>query len=159
MKRLALALATALVTLALPAAAAQAAVPTVGSLAATDIQGVSALLKGEVNPQGEATTYRFEYSTQADFSGAVQTAVTPVGSNPVSHPARASVAGLAPSTTYHYRLVATNASGTATTAGTFATTQGFGFLPGAAGFGVHAIADGGTTSTLAGSQAIRSLVR
>ena len=88
-----------------------AAVPAVGGLEATDIQGVSALLKGEVDPAGEATVYRFEYVDQASFaaSGFANAAVTPV--TPVAaaapHPARAALAGLVPDTTYRYRLTAT----------------------------------------------------
>ena len=52
---------SSLVALLLGAAAAQAAAPTLGPVSATNIQGVSALLKGTVNPEGLATTYHFEY--------------------------------------------------------------------------------------------------
>ncbi len=71
------------------------------------------------------------------------------GSEP--QPARAAIDGLSPSTTYHYRLVATNTSGTASAEGTFATTDGFGFLPGNEGFSARAIADGGGADGQAGS--------
>jgi hypothetical protein len=126
------------------ATAAQAAAPTLGPVSATNIQGVSALLKGSVDPEGLATSYLFEYSTAANFSGAVKTGSSPAGSGADPRPARAAISGLAPSTTYHYRLVATNSSGATTgTAATFTTTKGFGFLPGAAGFAVSAVADGG----------------
>ena len=50
MKRLGISLAALLATLALGAAPAGAAAPTVGATSATDIQGTSALLKGEINP-------------------------------------------------------------------------------------------------------------
>jgi hypothetical protein len=154
-RRAGLTISVALVALTLFAASAQAAPPAVSSLAATDIQGVSALLKGEVDPGGLVTTYRFEYVDQAGFaaSGFAGAAVTPVAGagSGAPHPARAALAGLAPSTTYHYRLTATNASGSSGAEATFATSAGFGFLSGSEGFDARAIADGGGASTRAGS--------
>jgi len=140
-----------LVTLALGVSSASAAVPSVGTVSATDIQGVSALLKGGVNPQGLATTYRFEYSTAANLAGAVRTADHPAGSGSTEE-ARAAISGLAPNTAYFFRLVATNSSGTTTaTTQSFKTTKGFGFLAGQEGFSAHAYADGGEAATVAGS--------
>ncbi len=137
--------------LALPVGA-QAAQPTLGAVSATDIQGVSALLKGTVDPGGEPTTYWFEYGTAANFVGAAKTTVTSVGSGSAAQPARAAISGLAPNTLYHYRLAATNNSGSPPPAtGTFTTTQGFGFKAGAAGFAAVVRADGGSTTTQAGS--------
>jgi hypothetical protein len=138
-------------------AAASAAAPTLAPVSATDIQGVSALLKGGVDPQGLPTTYYFEYGTQASFAGAAKTAAAPAGSGSTEEPARARISGLTPNTTYYYRLVATNASGTtvgtagAGTSGSFQTTSGFGFLPGSAGFDAAIVADGGEAATRAGS--------
>jgi hypothetical protein len=137
-------------------ASAHAVPPTLGPVSATNIQGVSALLKGTVDPKGLATTYRFEYATQASFAGAVKTATTTVGSGGETEPARAAISGLTPNTTYHYRLVATNSSGTTTgTASSFKTTAGFGFLAGDAGFSASAPADGGSLATLASSHPYR----
>ncbi len=152
MKRAGTAAIAALAALLLAAGTAQAAVPTVGAVSATNIQGVSALLKGTVDPEGLPTTYYFEYGTQAGFAGAARTAVASAGSGSDPHPARAAISGLTPSTTYHYRLVATNTSGTTTgTADTFATTQGFGFKPGTDGFAASALADGGAAASVTGS--------
>ena len=152
-RRLGTAAAIALVTPLLFAASASAASPTLGAVSATNLQGVSALLKGPVNPQGLATTYYFEYSTAANFSGSVKTTSAPAGSGSADYPARAAISGLAPDTTYHYRLVATNSSGTAQTDGTatFTTTHGFGFLSGTNGFAASAYADGGAAATQADS--------
>ncbi len=143
----------ALVGLLLSASPASASVPTLGSLSATDLQGVSALLKGTVNPQSLPTTYNFEYSTAANFSGSVKTSSAPAGSGSADYDARAAISGLKPDTTYHYRLVATNSSGPAQSDGTdtFTTTGGFGFLSGTAGFAANAYADGGAAATGADS--------
>jgi hypothetical protein len=134
------------------ASTAWAVPPTLTPVSATNVQGVSALLKGTVDPEGLATTYRFEYSTNAGFTGSVKTPIASAGSGVDPRPARAAVSGLTPSTTYHYRLLATNASGTTTgTATSFTTTQGFGFKPGTEGFEVSALAEGGAPTSLAGS--------
>jgi hypothetical protein len=156
MRRFASMLGVSMSALLLFAAGAHAAVPIVSSPAATDIQGVSALLKGEVDPQGLATSYRFEYVDEAGFAaqgfaGATTTPAAAAGSDSAAHPARAAIVGLAPDTTYRYRLLASNSSGPAGAEGTFSTTDGFGFLPGTEGLSVRAIADGGGTATQAGS--------
>jgi hypothetical protein len=148
----------AIVGALLPTASAEAAPPTVGAtVTATNIQGVSALLKGSVNPEGEDAAFSFEYIDDAGFiahgfSGAGSTPASPAGSGLGDHSATAAVEGLSPDTTYHFLLLATNGSGTAEgTASTFTTTHGFGFLPGTAGFAVAATADGGAPATRAGS--------
>ncbi len=149
--RRAIATATAVLAGLLFVPSAQAAAPTASTPDATDIQGVSALLTGTVNPGGEATTYRFEYGDQGpcDSNPCTSTATTAAGSDNSEHPARAAISGLTPDTTYYFRLVATNNSGTAsattpggTPPGTFKTTAGFGFLAGTGGFSAAVIKDG-----------------
>jgi hypothetical protein len=138
--------------LATGTASAQAAPPSLGAVSATDVQGVSALLKGMVDPEGLATTFRFEYTATANFAGALETVSAAAGQGGDPRPARAAVSGLAPDTTYHFRLVATNTSGT--TIGppaSFTTTKGFGFLPGIDGFRAALIADGGSGASAPGS--------
>jgi hypothetical protein len=105
--------ATALAWLA-TAGVASAAVPTVRTLAPANVTTGSATLRGTVNPGRLATVYFFQYGptaaygaqTPARAAGAGGTAVT------VAVPAGALVA----SRTYHFRLVAQNASGSAATA-------------------------------------------
>jgi hypothetical protein len=138
------------------ATVAQAAVPTVGPLSATDIQGVSAVLKGEVNPEGLSATYRFEYASDSAFKAsgfamAIKTPLASAGLGSGPHPARAAIGGLTANTTYHYRLTASNSSGPASAEATFATTGGFGFQAGVEGFEVQAIAEGGGAANAAGS--------
>ncbi len=139
--------------LALFATPARAAAPTVTSPDATDIQGVSALLLGTVNPGGEATTYHFEYGSAGPCAShpCASTTAVPAGSDNADHAARAAISGLASDTTYDFRLVATNNSGSASAAGAFTTTDGFGLLPGTAGFSAAAIADGGAPAVTAGT--------
>jgi hypothetical protein len=72
----------------------------------------SASVAGTVDPHGTATKWYFEFglSTNADFgstSAVADTAATSGDDN-----VTATLAGLSPATSYHYRLVATNAGGT-----------------------------------------------
>jgi hypothetical protein len=137
---------------ALLPAAARAAAPSLGAVTATDLQGTSAVLVGTVDPEGLASSYQFEYSTSISFSGAAKTSLEPAGDGTAPRPARAALFALTPNTAYHYRLVATNGSGTTTGApAVFTTTQGFGFLAGTAGFSASTYADGGEAATQAAS--------
>ncbi len=146
--------AVGLATLFLSAAPAQAAAPTLGAVSAADLQGVSAVLTGTVDPGGLPTTYHFEYGSQG-ACGSHPCSSTPsvaAGSGNAAIPARTAISGLAPNTTYNYRLVASNASGSPSPrTGTFKTTQGFGFLAGANGFSAAAIASGNTPASSAGT--------
>ena len=133
--------------------ASAAGAPSIDATSVTDIQGISALLSGKVNPNGLPTTYRFEYGTSTCPGACTPTSQEALGSASVDRSASAAIAGLSPDTTYHYRLLATN-SAQETAAGpeqTFTTTHGFGFLSGAAGFEAAATKLDGTPATQAGS--------
>jgi hypothetical protein len=133
-------------------APAQAAPPTLGPVSAHNIQGTSVLLKGTVDPEGLATAYFFEYAKAASFAGAIKTPSASAGSGTDPHPARVAVSGLSPSTTYFFRLVAANSSGTSTgSTVSFTTSKGFGFLPGTEGFSATVWADGAQAATQAAS--------
>lgn len=98
-------------TLALPSAAPAASTkPTVSTGAAADVTPQSATLLGRVTPNGAQTTYRFQYGTTTLYSAATAPVVLAGGAAAVN--VSAQLAGLAPNTTYHYRLVARNRNGT-----------------------------------------------
>jgi hypothetical protein len=80
--------------------------------AATDVTDTSATLHGTVDPNGQATTYHFEYGTSTSYGRRVPALDVSVGSDLTSHAVSQSISGLEPNTTYHFRIVATNASGT-----------------------------------------------
>lgn len=84
--------------------------PTVVTGAATNLLSNSATLNGTVNPQGQTTTYGFQYGTTTAYgTNTSATPVTPTDS--ADHAVSTNVTGLLPGTTYHYRIVAGNASG------------------------------------------------
>jgi len=87
-------------------------VPVVATGAATGVTATSATLNGTVNANGSQTAYTFEYGTTNAFGSisAVESAGSVSGANPFALP----ITGLSPNTTYLYRIVATNANGTAT---------------------------------------------
>jgi streptogramin lyase len=78
--------------------------------AATAIGPTSATLAGTVTPRAQATTYAFEWGVTTAYGAA--TPSVSAGSGTAGTPATAVLTGLLASTTYHYRLVTTNASGT-----------------------------------------------
>ena len=83
--------------------------PTVTAGAASSITNTSATVTGSVNPNGQATTYAFQYGTSTQYSE--QTALQDAGSGTVQVAVTANIADLQPGTTYHFRLIASNASG------------------------------------------------
>ena len=93
--------------------------PAAALSSATAVGRTAATLNGTVSPQGNATTYRFEYGIS------FYTASTPAGNAGAGTGAQSvssTLSGLRPGTTYHYRLDATSAFGTTETADRTFTT-------------------------------------
>lgn len=103
------AVAAGLTALALPAAAGAAQRPDVTTGGASSVGESTVVLSGRVNPRGAETTYFFQYGPTVIYGGTTPAAGAGAGNRPVR--VSASVAGLAPATRYHYRLVAQNARG------------------------------------------------
>jgi hypothetical protein len=106
--------------------------PVVDQAYATDVTSSSAHLLAEVNPHELDTTYRFQYVDLAtyeadiqangtghgfDHATAIPAAGADLGSGATDALASARLNGLAPNTTYHYRIVATNQAAPAGLAG------------------------------------------
>ena len=106
-----LALASALVLAALLGAAvpATAAAPAATTTGAEAITSSGARLVGTVDPNGEATTYYFEYGRTTRYGSRTPDASAGSGGSP--RRVTAIVDGLQPNTVYHFRLVAANPSG------------------------------------------------
>ena len=86
-----------------------------GPIWTTEVGTEAAILNAELNPLGIPATGFFEYVTQAEFeasgfANAVATPATPFdfGAGEAMKPASAPITGLAPATTYRYRLRASN---------------------------------------------------
>jgi phosphodiesterase/alkaline phosphatase D-like protein len=114
-------------TLALLAAgsALAAAPPSATTGAASGVNDTQATIAGTVNPQGQLTSYAFQYGTTTSYGQ--QTALTSAGSGTADVPVTAGLTALTPGTTYHYRVLATS-NGT-TTFGDDKTFQTTGSAP------------------------------
>jgi hypothetical protein len=89
---------------------------------ASEVNTTEAKLGALIKAGGIATSYRFEYGTTTEYG---QATPFPEGSATgiQAHTVWASASGLAPGTTYHYRIVATNAVGTTVGADQTFTTE------------------------------------
>jgi hypothetical protein len=92
-----------------PATAAAAEKPVVATGAAANIQQTTVVLNGAVNPRGAQTTYFFQYGPTSLYGLTTPATLAGAGNRRVR--IAAPVAGLAPFTRYHYRLVAQNSQG------------------------------------------------
>jgi hypothetical protein len=102
-------LAVAIASAGTPASAAPSP-PTVTNGSPSDLTQSGATLSGTVNPNGQSTSYHFEYGTTAAYG--TQTSPAGVGSGTTPVGVHQAILGLTPNTTYHYRLVATSSAGT-----------------------------------------------
>jgi hypothetical protein len=93
----------------LPATAAAAEKPVVRTGGPSNVGQSTVVLNGSVNPRGAATTYFFQYGITRLYGS--NTAAASAGAGRRGVRVSAAVGGLAPATTYHFRLVAQNAQG------------------------------------------------
>ena len=87
----------------------QATSPKAAATTATSVTATGATLNGTVNANGSNTSYHFQWGTSTSYQHA--TASTPAGWGTTAFPFSHALTGLAPETTYHFRVVATNDAG------------------------------------------------
>jgi homoserine acetyltransferase len=83
--------------------------PVVITNPATNVTSSSATLNGTVDPHGLTTTVYFQYGTTTSY-GLTTAAQSKTGNT--YQAVAANISGLTASTTYHFRIVATNSAGT-----------------------------------------------
>lgn len=115
-KLMALAAATALVTLAAGVSLASGAAPVLTIEEASSVTATTAKAKGSVDPADHATTYRFQYATEAQFEASEWGEAASAGEDTLAEGAgtnsvEATLENLQPGTTYHIRLFAENSEG------------------------------------------------
>ena len=94
--------------------------------AATNVTTTTATLNGSLDPDGLETTYYFRYGRSAQYGQLAPLSPASVAdSSPGAQVVSADVAELEPGAIYHYRIVATNSTGTTTATNdmTFETPQ------------------------------------
>jgi hypothetical protein len=101
------ALAFAVLVAAAPAAASAASVTT---LPATQVGPNSARLNASINTSGQPATWQFQWGLTTKYNHGTPAAAIPAGAtSPV--PVSATISGLTPGTTYHFRIGALIGSG------------------------------------------------
>jgi Fibronectin type III domain len=108
----------------LPVALAQGAgsAPTVTTSAATSVTGTGATLNGSVNPNGQQTSYAFQWGPTTGYGH--ETTLTSAGSGTGTSSVSATLSSLASGTTYHFRIIAISGGGTSVGADQSFTTTG-----------------------------------
>jgi len=86
--------------------------PTVTTGTATEIKDTQATLHGTVNPNGAETSYYLQYGETTAYGKQIPLTPADIGSGSGNVEVAQNLTELAPTTTYHYRLVAANAGGT-----------------------------------------------
>jgi hypothetical protein len=84
--------------------------PEIESESAVGVTDQSASLQAQVNPGGAETTYHFEYGAGEAYGQSTPESAS-IGAGATGLPVSAHLQGLQAATTYHYRVVATNAKG------------------------------------------------
>ncbi len=87
---------------------AQTAGPVLADVWTDDVIRTEATLKATINPEGNPTTYRVEWGPDATYGQS--TPEVAVGSDDTVHVVSRTLGGLAPGTTYHWRIVVTNSA-------------------------------------------------
>ncbi|HEY1273881.1 MAG TPA: hypothetical protein VGF25_03195 [Thermoleophilaceae bacterium] len=90
-------------------AVAAPAKPAVTTGAVSNLAQTTVVLNGNINPNGAATTYFFQYGPTSLYGAQTPAATTGNGTKGLK--VSLGVAGLAPATRYHYRLVGRNSKG------------------------------------------------
>src|SRR5207302_9824277 len=89
--------------------------PGVETGPATNISQNSAVLNGVVNPNGQATSWTFQWGTTTNYSSATTGGALAAASS--AQNVASPLTGLNSGTVYHYRLIATHGTGSTTAFG------------------------------------------
>ncbi len=83
----------------------------VGSESGSELEPTTATVGATLNAEGNATTYSFEYGTSTSY-GSTTTPTVMGAAAFEDETVSAALSGLRPSTTYHFRVLASNSAGT-----------------------------------------------
>jgi hypothetical protein len=97
---------------------------TVDATSVSAVTATTARLETEINPHGTATSYFFQYGITTAYGSETPMPPAPLGAGEADVFREAQIAGLQPSTTYHFRVVAQNALGKSPGPDRTFTTQG-----------------------------------
>jgi hypothetical protein len=119
--------------------------PAISATSSSDVAPTSVTVSAQVNPGMGDTVFLFEYGTSAAYDE-LTPASDPIGNDTTDHPVSTGLTDLTPGTTYHFRAVATNFSGTSFGSDQTFTTPD---APAVGGTAATAIGESGATLTAA----------
>jgi hypothetical protein len=140
-------------------------VPLIEAESVSRISTVDAVLGAVINPDGLPTTYRFEYGPDQSYGMSVPANPIGIGEGETGIAVQQPITGLQPGTTYHFRVVATNAADVAEGDDRTFTTDvggGLGALPDGRAYemvsppeknGVNILNNSGTEASFSGDAA------
>jgi hypothetical protein len=102
----------ALLALGLAAVSQAASAPLIQSESPRQVSSESVVIEAQIDPMEEATEYHVEYGLGTSYGMRVPASDATVGSGGEFATVKQLLLGLAAGTTYHFRVVAANASGT-----------------------------------------------
>jgi len=85
--------------------------PTIAAESASGITRATATLEAQVDPNGHDTHYEFQYGETASYGTSVPIPAADIGEGQAPVSVGQAIGGLKLDATYHYRVVATNSSG------------------------------------------------
>lgn len=112
------------ITFGADASFSTAEAPLITNLNTRNVTATAAELTAEVNPRRGQTSYHFEWGPTSTYGNSIPVPAGDAGSGDSLVPVRVQLEGLTSGVTYHFRLVATNQYGSASSA-----DQTFGFYP------------------------------
>lgn len=113
---------TVALTATITGVAGAASSPTVATRGAINVGNTTAKLQATINPNGNQTSYTFQYGVTNAYGQVTKSHSVGKGTKTVS--VSVAVGGLTPGTVYHYRVDASNKSGTAVGSDRKFTTTG-----------------------------------
>lgn len=96
--------------------------PTVVTVPATNVSASGATVNGSVNPNGQQTSYAFQWGPTAGYGH--ETPLTSAGAGTTGSTVSAVLSGLSPGSTYHFRIIAISSAGTSVGADQSFSTAG-----------------------------------
>jgi hypothetical protein len=85
--------------------------PAISATSSSDLAPTSATLGAQVNPGMGDTVFLVEFGTSTAYDELTRPSDS-IGNDTIDHPVSTGITDLAPATTYHFRVVATNFTGT-----------------------------------------------
>ena len=88
--------------------------PSIDGASSENVEPTAVDLLAKINPNGAATTYRFEYGTTTSYGSSVPVPDAGIGAATSDQNVTQHITGLTSDTTYHFRVVATSSAGSVT---------------------------------------------